>query len=126
VVAVHVALPRAAGEAAAVVARLHGPADRRRNAARPAADAEGVAVFVFGDGHDARVAGEASGGIRGDPRAVAQLAATLTVALSQHPFIDVDRHQRALAASKRGRVSGEEALAHQQRIRRTKRIPQVR
>ena len=48
----------AAGEPAASIARFERPRDRRRNAARLAADVERLAVFAFDDTDDRPVAGK--------------------------------------------------------------------
>jgi hypothetical protein len=74
VVSIDEAFECAAGETAALVARVECPADRGRNGPRPATDAERFALFVLDDCHKTRVAGQSSSGFRGDRGAVLQFA----------------------------------------------------
>jgi hypothetical protein len=89
----------AAGEAAAAVAGIESAPQRGRNRPGLAPHAYGLAVSVA-DCDDRAVAADASGGLRGDGRAVLERAAAFTV-LFEHVCVDVHDHLVAI----RGRAA---------------------
>jgi len=70
VVAVDVALERAAGEATAVIACLQRPADAGRDGPGLSPDIQRLTLRVLDDPHHAAVTGETPRGLRSDRRAV--------------------------------------------------------
>ena len=73
----------ATGEAITLVARGERTSQRRRNAARFASYIERLALGVFNNAHDARIARQAANGVRCEIRAIVQMAASLRVKLDQ-------------------------------------------
>jgi hypothetical protein len=63
VMAVHVTLEVATGEAAALVPRIQGSPDAGRNGPRLSANIERFALLVLDDAHEARIAGEPPDGL---------------------------------------------------------------
>src|SRR5687768_754532 len=80
---VHVALERAAGEAAAAIPRVECPPDRRRDGSRPAPDVQRFPAPVLDDRDQAGVAGEPPRGLGGDRRSLLELAAPGVIVLQR-------------------------------------------
>ena len=97
VMAIDVALERAAGETAALVPGIQRPADRGRDGSSLAADVERLALLVFQDPDHAGVASEPSSRLRGNRRAMFELAAA-GVAVLQRLGIHVHHDLLAVAA----------------------------
>ena len=89
---------RAPRKAAAAIARLQCPAQRGRNAARPPADVERLAVLVLEQVNDCAVAGEPTRGFGRQRRPVLDLAAS-GGAVAERGRIHVHDDLLALAAA---------------------------
>ena len=76
VMRVHVAVVRAAGEAATTIAGVQGAAERRRDRAGLTPDIKRRAVWVFENGYHTRIARQTTCGFHRNRRTVFQLAAT--------------------------------------------------
>ena len=111
VMAIDVALEGAAGETAALVSCIQGPANGGRNRPRPATDVERLALLVLDNTDDAGVAGKPSRRLGGDRRPVFELAAA-GVAVLQRLGIHVHHDLLTVAARKIPRTGREEALGH--------------
>jgi hypothetical protein len=129
VVGVQEAPPVAAGEAADRVAAPQRAPERRRHAARSAADRQGPSVALE-DAHQAGVAAEPAGGLGVQRAAVLELAAAVAVAVfvaGEGGGVDVHHHLVAVPGAALGRWRGQQRLRHQhQRVSVRHRRPLTR